>query len=95
MGAAELARWTPATDTQEIPRVQRGTPVADLLTMELSILDLPPRPDEAPPVPQRLPKRLRRRGLAHVAAAWRAATLTRAALATSAAGLALSGCGAL
>jgi hypothetical protein len=91
----DLLGWSSTmTDTIELPRVLRGELQP---TMELSILDLPPAPDEAPaPAPQRLPKRLRRRrAYAHLAAAWRHATLTRAALAASTAGLALTGCGAL
>jgi hypothetical protein len=96
---ADLAFTSYMTDTTDLGvlwRQQLRAPVHPP-TVRLHLLDLPPRPDEAPaPAPQRLPKRLRRRrAMRHVAAAWRAATLTRACLAASTAGLALTGCGVL
>lgn len=49
--------YAPATDTRELPRVYVGTPLEEAPTQLLHVVfDMPPAP-----IPQRLPKRLRRR----------------------------------
>jgi hypothetical protein len=55
--AEEVARWTPATDTMELPAVYVGMPLADAPTQHIAF------PWAQPDLrkPSRLPKFLRRR----------------------------------
>jgi hypothetical protein len=68
---ADLLGWSSTmTDTREIPAVRPLTEDHFPTVVLHPVFDLPPAPV---PVPQRLPKRLRRRAAAHLALAFTAA----------------------
>jgi hypothetical protein len=85
---------SPMTDTIDLPCLSGGKLAqADTqwIPLPLAFADPPPRPEQADPIPERLPKRLRRRVAVHLVESWRAAWLTRATLVVAALGMAGSG----
>jgi hypothetical protein len=62
--SAAFAHFSPMTDTRELPCLSGGRLAqADTqwIPLPLAFADPPPRPEQADPIPERLPKRLRRR----------------------------------
>lgn len=69
-----------ATDTTELNMSAARFAAADTawIPLPVSFADPPPRPAE--PTPERLPKRLRRRVVLHLAESWERTIMARAAL---------------